>query len=97
VAYLNGEERITSKEQLLQLFLSEYEEDVIKNTEAEQFFFRNGINITEAKHRAFDFRAYFIVDRTSSSSTFPSYLSFIEKRWREQYGLPKLCSYFAGR
>jgi len=54
-------------------------------------YFRNGINISDAKHIPYEFRVYYIVGLKSL------YLDFIEKQWREKYGLPKLCSYSSGR
>lgn len=71
------------------LYLSNTEKDFITNNEPA--FFRNGINIADSKHQLFEFRVYYIVGLTSL------YLDYIEKKWREDCGLPKLCSYSSGR
>ena len=83
---------IKNKEDLLKLNLSEKEKKYIGRAELHNFFFRNGINITEEKHNSYEFRAYFITGLSSL------YLDFIEKKWREENKwLPKLCSYSSGR
>lgn len=82
--------KVKTKDQLRQLHLSEDEIEYINKTDSDIFHFRNGINITEDKHKDFKFRIYFITGLTSL------YLQLIEKRWREN-GLPKLCSYSSGR
>lgn len=81
---------IRQKEQLLKLNLSSDEIDFIKNSTSSQFFFRNGINIADEKHRKYDYKVYYITGLSSL------YLEFIEKKWREN-GLPRLCSYSSGR
>lgn len=88
---LSGE-RISTKKLLLYLHLSPKERKYIKEKNYEEFFFRNGINIKEPKHRRFKFKVYFITELTSLS-----YLEYVEKKWRENNGLPKLCSYKKGR
>jgi hypothetical protein len=82
---------IRTKDLLSHLFLSDTEKKYIKNSNTKDFFFRNGINIFEKKHKNFKFVVYFI---TGFNWLF---LEYIEKKWREKYGLPKLCSYFSGR
>lgn len=89
VPYLKNKP-IKSKVQLLQLNLSLSEKKYIKNQKDDVFYFRNGINITETKHKKYDFKAFYITELTSL------YLEHIEKKWRE-FGLPKLCSYSSGR
>ena len=81
---------IKSKTELLQLNLSKSEKAHITKSKSGVFYFRNGINITDAKHKAFKFKVYYITGLTSL------YLEHIEKQWRE-FGLPKLCSYSTGR
>ena len=81
---------VRSKDKLLKLFLSETERNYIKNTNYKEYFFRNGINITDDKHKRFNFKIYFITGLSTL------YLEYIEKKWREN-GLPKLCSYSTGR
>jgi hypothetical protein len=84
--------RIRSKELLAELNLSDQEREFINNSSQEIFYFRNGIDIREQKHRTSSFRAYYIITQPETL-----YLDFIEKKWRKQYGLPKLCSYASGR
>jgi len=83
---------IRSKEDFLQIFLSEEEKELLTNAEYDKIFFRNGININENKHKNYEFRVYYITGLSSL------YLEFIEKKWREDNNwLPKLCSYSSGR
>jgi len=82
---------IRGKEDLAGLNLSETERQFVIENQEDRIFFRNGINITEGKHLDFDYRAYYITGLSTL------YLEFIEKKWREQYGLPRLCSYSSGR
>lgn len=82
---------IKTRDQLLKLHLSEVEKVYIKSTDLNIYFFRNGINIMDYKHKNYKFRVYYITGLSSS------YMDFIEKEWREKYGLPKLCSYSKGR
>jgi hypothetical protein len=89
VPYLDSKP-IRNKEQLLQLHLSKNERDYILSNELDVYFFRNGINITDDKHKVYDFKVFYITGLTSL------YLEHIEKQWRE-FGLPKLCSYSSGR
>jgi hypothetical protein len=83
---------VRSKELLGELNLSERERDFINASRQEIFYFRNGIDIREQKHRTSSFRAYYIITQPETL-----YLDFIEKKWRKEYGLPKLCSYASGR
>lgn len=90
VPYLNRMP-IRTKEQVLQLYLSEVEINFITNNQSlEVYYFRNGINIKDEKHINYEFRVFYITGLTSL------YLEHIEKKWRE-FGLPKLCSYSTGR
>lgn len=82
---------IRTKNLLYRLFLSDTEKKYIKDSKRGEFFFRNGIDIFERKHKKFKFTVYFI---TGLNWLF---LEYIEKKWREKYGLPKLCSYSSGR
>ncbi len=81
---------IRRKGLLLKLHISQAEKNYINNTNDSQYYFRNGINITEDKHNNYEFKVYFITGLSSL------YLEFIEKKWREN-GLPRLCSYSTGR
>lgn len=89
VPYINNKP-IKTKEQLLQITLSEIERKYIESSHNPTFYFRNGINILDNKHNKFMFKIYYIVGLKSL------YLEHIEKKWREN-GLPKLCSYISGR
>ena len=82
---------IKSKTDLLKIHLSDTEKEELEKAIGEKFYFRNGIDITEQKHTSFEFRVYYITGLSSL------YLDFIEKKWREDFGLPKLCSYSSGR
>jgi len=81
---------IRSRELLLKLNLSRVERKYINNTNCSKYYFRNGIDITEPKHKKYKFKVYFITGLSSL------YLEYIEKKWREN-GLPRLCSYSTGR
>ena len=81
---------IKTKSQLLKLNLSKKEQDFLNNTNNSKYYFRNGINIVDDKHKNYSFKVYFITGLSSL------YLEFIEKKWREN-GLPRLCSYSTGR
>ncbi|MCF8261551.1 MAG: hypothetical protein K9J12_12310 [Melioribacteraceae bacterium] len=81
---------IKTKTQLLTLNLSNDERDFINSTNHSKYYFRNGINIVENKHKNYSFKVFFITGLSSL------YLEFIEKKWREN-GLPRLCSYSTGR
>ena len=82
---------IRNKELLLTLTLSKGEKAYIKNTRYQKYFFRNGIDIAENKHKEYTFTVYYIVGLESL------YLEYIEKKWRKIYGQPRLCSYVSGR
>lgn len=82
---------IRSKDDFTKIYLSDHEKEQLQGIAAEKIYFRNGIDLTEAKHQNFEFRVYFITGLSSL------YLEFIEKKWRDDNGLPKLCSYSSGR
>lgn len=82
---------IRSKDDLEKLHLSEEEKTQLATADSDKIYFRNGIDITEAKHSEYEYRVYFITGLSSL------YLEFIEKKWRDDNGLPKLCSYSSGR
>lgn len=83
---------IKDKETLKSLYLSKVERDFIEtvDTSNSQIFFRNGINITEDKHKDYEFRVYFLTGLN------PHYMEYIEAKWRN-FGMPRLCSYISGR
>lgn len=82
---------IRTKEDLDHIYLTAKEKRIVSRLNNEIIYFRNGINIKESKHNKFAFRVYYITGLSSL------YLDYIEKQWRVNYGLPKLCSYSAGR
>lgn len=82
---------IRDKKLLFKLFLSKKEKSFLKKSYKKEYYFRNGVNIFEPKHRRYKFKVYFITGLETL------YTEYIEKKWREKFGLPKLCSYSAGR
>jgi hypothetical protein len=92
VPYVDGEP-VTELSQLRKLRLSLAERDFIRHHPNRKiFYFRNGIDVRENKHKHFRFRVCFINSLKSRT-----YVGLVEKLWREKYGLPRLCSYSAGR
>ncbi len=95
VPYLNGKQ-IRTKEQLLQLNLSIEERRFVESNDFKNFYFRNGINIFDEnfniKHSKYIFKVSYIAGLKSVS-----YIDLIEKKWRENFGLPRLCTYQSGR
>ena len=95
VPYLNGKQ-LRTKEQLLQLNLSIEERKFIESNDLKNFYFRNGINVFDEnfdiKHSKCIFKVFYIAGLKSVS-----YVDLIEKKWRENYGLPRLCTYHSGR
>ena len=83
-------EKISCKDDIFLLNLSNEEIEFVKNCEKNYIKFWNGININWNKHK--DFNWYFCY---YESNTFLADL--IEKKWRKVYGKPKLCSYTEGR
>lgn len=82
---------IRTKELLLSLNLSRSEKRFINKRNRPTYFFRNGINFSDYKHKKYKYKIYYITGLTTL------YLEFIEKRWRKKHGTPKLCSYSSGR
>ncbi len=95
VPYLNGT-HIRTKEQLLQLNLSIEERRYIESNDFKNFYFRNGINVfdenLDIKHSKYIFKVFYIAGLKSYS-----YVDLIEKMWRANFGLPRLCTYHSGR
>ena len=84
---------IRSKEDIFKLHLSDEEISYIKdNEDKETFYFRNGINIFQDKHKIFQYKVYFISGLKSIT-----YLDYIEKAWRNKFKQPRLCKYKLGR
>jgi len=84
-------EPLKDKDSIFKLYLSSQEKQFIRTSNQATYYFRNGINLFDRKHRKFTFRIYFIVGLESL------YLEYVEKAWRERFGLPRLCSYSSGR
>jgi len=82
---------IRGKKLLFKLFLSKKEKSFLKKSNKKEYYFRNGVGIFEPKHRRYKFKVYFITGLETL------YTEYIEKKWREKFGLPKLCSYSSGR
>ena len=83
--------QISSKAMALRLKLSTSEKSFINRQTQGTIYFRNGIDITERKHKRNIFRVFYI----SNVSHF--YRDLLEKKWRDKCGEPKLCSYSVGR
>ncbi len=92
VALLLDGTRINTVQLLSELPLSPSERGFIKTPYRSVFYFRNGINVRDEKHIIFDFVVFYITGLESKS-----YLEYLEKKWREEYNLPQLCSYKSGR
>jgi len=92
VAFLLDNRKINNKILLLELSLAENEKAFVEKTKNDEIYFRNGINVTEKKHRGHKFVVYYITGLKSMT-----YLEFIEKAWRQKYHTPQLCSYISGR
>lgn len=91
VPYINHQP-IKTIDKLLELHLSEEEKYYIeKNRSETTFYFRNGVNLNDEKHKNYEYRVYHIIGLRSI------YLEYIEKQWRAEFGLPRLCSYSSGR
>lgn len=92
VPYVNNK-RIATKEYALKLFLSKSEKKFIKKSKDKNIYFRNGINISDKKHKKYHFVVFYIGNLKSES-----YMGFIEKQWRKIHKIyPRLCSYSSGR
>jgi len=88
---LIGGIKIKTKESLLKINLSKEEKNYIKKNKL-PFYFRNGIRVSDKKHKKYLYKVYFIIGLKSAG-----YLELIEKKWREKHGLPQLCTYKSGR
>jgi hypothetical protein len=88
VIYVQGS-RVSNKEDLLKMNLTQQEESWI-NTSTGNIFLWNGINVTWPKHVNHEWRVYYYQCDQSMSS-------FVEIKWRERHGHPRLISYLSGR
>ena len=84
--------RIRNKELCQNLNFTDKEISFLNNSNSEEYYFRNGINVTEEKHINHTYIVYYLSGFKSLS-----YGEIIEKRWREKFGLPRLCTYNKGR
>lgn len=92
VPYID-KKRLKTKEDVLKLFLSKEEIKFIDKHSMGNIHFRNGIKIFEPKHENYYFVVFYIGNLKSES-----YMSFIEKQWRNKHmAYPRLCSYSSGR
>lgn len=82
--------KISCKEDVFLLNLSNEEIEFVKNCNEDYIKFWNGINISWNKHKNFNW--YFCYYKSISPLT-----ELIEKKWRNVYGKPRLCSYTTGR
>ena len=89
VPYINGT-LVSAKEDLHKMNLSQKEKDYVSQSNNEQIFLWNGINVSWEKHVNHEWRVYYYVCDHSMSS-------HVEIKWRERNGNPKLNSYKAGR
>ena len=87
---LVGGARVSNKQDLLKMNLSQEEEEWITQSSGKDIFLWNGINVSWPKHVNYEWRVYYYqCDHLVSS--------FIEIKWREHHGYPKLISYKSGR
>ncbi len=84
--------KITTKSLLKKLTLSKDEIKYVISSK-KNIYFRNGINVSDPKHRRYSFKVFYIVGLEQEQP----YLEYIEKEWRKKFGQPKLCSYKSGR
>jgi hypothetical protein len=87
-----GDAKIDDIEKLKLLNLSPVEKAFVKNNpNIEKVYFWNGINVTWEKHKFYTWKVYYFQNDDKI------FTDIIEKKWREQHGLPRLCTYKAGR
>eukprot|EP00798_Chlamydomonas_sp_ICE-L_P019551 gene19551-26233_t len=54
-------------------------------------YFRNGIDVTDYKHKKFEWRIYYVACPNKFLN------DIVEKLWRRSHGLPRLCTYSEAR
>lgn len=84
-------EPIKSIENVLKLHLSDDEKTFVTNNAKSTLYFRNGINVSDAKHSGYTFKYYYQELQSHSVR------DIIETTWRKNNGVPRLCSYTEGR
>jgi len=89
VPFINGTRALT-KADLNKMNLSQEEKDYVAQSNNQEIFLWNGINVSWPKHINHEWRMYYYECDHSMSS-------FIEIKWRERNHNPKLNSYIAGR
>lgn len=81
---------------MLQLNLTIEERRFIESNDFKNFYFRNGINVFDEylniKHSKCIFKVFYIAGLKSVL-----YVDLIEKEWRKNFGLRRLCTYHSGR
>lgn len=86
----NNFSSLSNKDDIIKyLYLSDEEKTYITNHD--EIYFKNGINVENAKHKKYKYIFYYIEE---SNSVIRNY---IETEWRKMYGTPILCSYLCGR
>ena len=69
--------------------------EYLKNMNEEStVYFKNGININEDKHKKYK---WLVIFYDMNKKIYHPISDIIEKTWRSENGIPKLCSYTAGR
>jgi hypothetical protein len=89
--FLDGK-RVSSMRQLQRhLHMSEDERASLSLRGNGDVFFRNGIHVAETKHAGYVWRVYYATCRNRAVN------DHVEKQWRVNHGVPRLCTYSAGR
>lgn len=92
IPYINKEK--ASIENIKNLNLSKEESFIINDyitKKTDNVYFKNGIDITNNIHNKFDWYIYYVEVKDKILN------EYIEQKWREEFGLPKLCTYSFGR
>jgi len=89
--YIDDKWNLVAEKQVVvdTLFLTDEEREYLGNNDV--VYFKNGINVADAKHRDFVWKVFWC---TCEDNTMRG---FIETSWRKLHGVPQLCSYISGR
>jgi hypothetical protein len=88
----NTYKSISNKKDIIEnLYLSPSEKEYISNQNHEEIYFKNGINISNDKHKSYKWIFGYLEESNNVLRT------YIETQWRIHYGIPILCSYSCGR
>ena len=83
-------QRDTSKQEILNtLNLSQTEKEMA--TKREELIFKNGIDVTDEKHAVYTWKFVFVPISDHGLR------DCVERKWRNEYGVPILCTYKDGR